>query len=196
MTRIIQAAALAVAALAATSAGANAVERTIELRDLTTPLVPTDHYRGDREFGGNGPRMTVDTQLAIIQGGKAIAVYISFDAVETGGDRSSVRGNWTKVIWRSRAGERVTRILQRERETVSGVSGAGLDPMRPQPVGGPKRVDGGMLNPLVSSSGGYLNAVYAVGDTTGDDISTDNDGHGDTAIHVIDFGRLRVETDR
>jgi hypothetical protein len=196
MTTIIRAAVLAGAALAATIAGASAVERTIDLRDIKGPFVPTDNYRGDREFGGNGPRMTVDTQLAIIQGGRAIAVYISFDAVETGGDRSSVRGNWTKVIWRSRAGERVTRILQRERETVTGISRAGADPMRPQPVGGQKQVDGAVLNQLVSATGGYLNSVYAVGDTTGDDISTDNDAHGDTAIYFIDFGQLRVETDR
>jgi hypothetical protein len=193
MLKTTQAILLAAATLAISSAGASAVERTIELRDLKSPLVPTDNYRGDREFGGNGPDMTITTQLAVIQEGRAIAAFISFNAVETGGDRSSVRGDWSKVIWRTRGGERVIRILSREREQVSGRSGAGRDPNRPYPVGGPPVEDGGLLNPLISTSGGYLNAVYAIGDTTGDDISTDNNAHGDTSIRYIDFGRLRVE---
>lgn len=184
---------IAAAAILSLSAGAQAVERMIDLRDIKTALVPLDHFSGDREFGGNGPLMTVNTQLAVIQNGRAIVAMISFEAVETGGDRSAVRGSFNKVVWRTRGGERVMRILSNASETVRKRSAPGRDPNRPYPVGGAPVEDGGHLNALISNTGGFLNAVYAVGDTTGDDISTDSNPHGDTSIRYIDFGRLRVD---
>jgi hypothetical protein len=195
MLKTIQTALLAAATLSALSVGAHAVERTIDLKDIKGPLVPIDHYRGDREFGGNGPYMRVETQLAIIQDGRAIAAYISFDARERGGDYSSVRGNWTKVIWRTRDGARVRRILSKERESVAGESrdGGGFSMEargadRHQGRGGPMNI--------LSKDYGYLRGAQVVGDTDGDDISTDLDPRGDTAIYLVDFGQLRVEMDR
>ena len=185
---------LAVATLTTLTAGAQAVERTITLNDIKGPLVPTDHYNGDREFGGNGPYMTVEAQLAIMNGGKTIAAYITFEALERGGDYSRVRGNWTRVVWRSRDGTRVTRIISRERDRVAGESksGGGFSAA----ATGAARYDyGGPLNHL-SKSHGFLRGAKVVGDTDGDDISTDSDPRGDTAIYLIDFGTLKVETDR
>ncbi len=191
MLKTIYTVLLATAALATLSAGASAVE-TIDLKNIKGPLVPTDHYRGDREFGGNGPYMAVESQLAISHGGKSIIAYITFDAKEGGGDHSSVRGNWTKVIWRSRDGRRVTRIVSNERDRVAGYSqdGGGFS-MR---ASGASRY-GGPLNHLTKEYG-YLRGAKVVGDTDGDDISTDNDPRGDTAIYLIEFGELQVEMDR
>ena len=194
MFKTLAAAGLVAATLTALSGSAFAVERTIDLKDIRGPLVPTDHYKGDREFGGNGPYMSIDTRLVITHGGRAIAAYVNFDARERGGDYSSVRGKWAKIVWRSRDGSRVRRILSNRSERIAGESrdGGGFD-MR---ATGASRYDyGGPLNHLTKQYG-YLVGAKVVGDTDGDDISTDNDPRGDTAIYLVELGAIKVDMDR
>ena len=140
--------------------------------------------------------MAIESRLAIVNGGRAIAAYITFDAKEAGGDHSSVRGNWTKVVWRSRDGSRVRRIVSKEHERIADYSKPGRGFEIDMRATGASRYDyGGPLNHLTKSYG-YLVGAKVVGDTDGDDISDDRDPRGDTAIYLIEFGEVRVELER
>lgn len=80
--------------------------KEIILRSLSTPRFRPPHTSGDREFGGNGPEVTVRVRLEIRDGRRLDAtVYMS--GVETGGDGTAVEGTQTSTVWRAPAGWRI-----------------------------------------------------------------------------------------
>ena len=187
------------ALVAATESHAGSVN--LDLKDIFTPLVPTSNPRGDREFGGNGPRIIIDVELRPAWEGKAIFAHVRMNATELGGDGSTTNGTWTYPVWRQGASSSwcVRRVLGNTSQRIEFVSSAGDDPFAAQPGGLPrgvvKKEDGGYVVRL-HQRGGFVDYVDVIGDTTGDDISTDDNPHGDTSIRYIKLGNVMVDAVR
>lgn len=177
----------------------HAVTRDLNLSDVTRPLVPTGNPRGDREFGGNGPRITIRITLGRSRSGRAIIADVRMTAVELGGDRSTAVGRFRRTVWRSspRQPWRITRLFPPRSTSITHVSRRGRDPMRAQPGGkslGTLRMeDGGYVVRVRPRGGSFVEYIDLLGDTSGDDISTDSNGHGDTSIKYIKFGTIRAD---
>lgn len=179
--------------LAATAARAE----VISLRDITTPIVPTSNPVGDREFGGNGPRMTVGVDLSIERGGRAIFANVTFTAVELGGDGSRTEiGPVPIMVWRWED-EPCPQLVQ----TINTQSFALLSHDSSPGCGfgcatiarpGTTEEDGGLIVTLPPQNPGPVSSITLLGDTSGDDISTDNNPHGDTSIRAIRFNPIDV----
>lgn len=180
-----------VAGLAATAASAQD-RGTLTLRDITTPLVPTELLRGDREFGGNGPDLGTSIRLSIGRGGRAIFANIEFSARETGGDGSHTRLSRSIEVWRWQPSDGA-RFVQ-----------AIHHPNWSQTIRSPQTCgtcltteDGARLVSLNIDAPYAVRLVRMIGDTHGDDISTDNNAHGDTSLRGIYFRPVLVTfTDR
>ena len=69
-----------------------------------------DHTGGDREFYGNGPRMTVTSRLTLSGDGRRILADITGEAEETGGDTRAA-GRWPgETIWQAPPGWRIDAV--------------------------------------------------------------------------------------
>ena len=166
---------------------------TITLRHITTPIVPTSNPTGDRDFGGNGPRMTVGVELSIERGSRADFAHVPFSARELGGDGSFTQIGPVPVLvwrWEDESCLRLVEAINSQTFTVlshdSG-SGCGFGCAR---IGA--QADGGALVTVVPRDPGPIVDVTLHGDTSGDDISTDDDPHGDTSIRAIRFRPIDV----
>ncbi|MBF9031912.1 hypothetical protein HKCCE3408_16045 [Rhodobacterales bacterium HKCCE3408] len=173
------------------SAAPAAAERiNIDLQPITQAIVPQAVLAGDREFGGNGPRMVLETRLVPVRGGTAIEAHVTFRAEETGGD-----GSFTRIspppfeVWRSARGERVEFVVGNANARVEWLSGPGCGPIGCA-ILGPSE-DGGRIT--TQPGMGYIRDITYLGDTMGDDISSDNNPHGDTSIRTIRFHPITVE---
>lgn len=157
----------------------------LTLPRISDPIVPTASLRGDREFGGNGPDLTVQVELRVGQRGRAIYADVTFWAEETGGDESATSVTEHFQVWRWRPGDRLVQSIDapvfrhtvRSNETCGMCAGA---------------VDGAFPTVMRGGPYGIIDTVRMIGDTMGDDISTDQDPHGDTAIHSISFRPVLV----
>ncbi|MEO1138902.1 MAG: hypothetical protein AAFW87_05540 [Pseudomonadota bacterium] len=168
---------------------------TIDLRDLTNDIVPTSARPGaDRDFDGNGPIMSLGTELTIGRGGRAVFVSVIFSAREDGGDgtATSIRTRPMEVWrWKPEDGPRfVSRIITDPIATTRLRAVPGCGPIGCGTIGPAE--DGGLIL-TQSDLPGYLNAVTYLSDTLGDDISTDQNPHGDTSIRNISFDAITVE---
>ncbi len=184
-------AALALGAVALSASGVQA--DMITLRDITTPIVPTSNPTGDRDFDGNGPRMTVGVELSIERGGRAIFAHVSFSARELGGDGSFTQvGPVPVLVWRWEDDSCLRLVEAINSQTFSVLShdsgpGCGFGCAR---IGAQE--DGGALVTIVPQDPGPVVDVTLLGDTNGDDISTDDNAHGDTSIRAIRFRQIDV----
>lgn len=69
-----------------------------------------DHTGGDREFFGNGPRMTATSRLSLSGDGRRIIAEITGSAEETGGDTRAA-GRWSgETIWEAPPGWRIDAV--------------------------------------------------------------------------------------
>lgn len=83
---------------------------TITLHQQHTDFHILPHTGGDREFYGNGPRMTVTSRLTLSRDGRRILADISGDASETGGD-TRASGSWTgETLWEAPPGWRIDAV--------------------------------------------------------------------------------------
>lgn len=186
-------------ALAVTSPAIAQDTGMIQLRDLTADIVPTSARAGaDRDFDGNGPIMVLGTELTIGRGGRAIFASVLFSAREDGGDGTATSIRTRPVMvwrWQPSDGARfVSRILTDPIATTRLRAVPGCAPIGCATIGPAE--DGGLIL-TQRDLPGYLESVTYLSDTTGDDISTDQDPHGDTSIRNISFDDIRVEfTDR
>lgn len=186
---------LAAATLAGTIGFGAAPARAelISLTDINQPIVPTILYAGDREFGGNGPLMVVGVELAIGRGGRAIFANVSFSARETGGDGSHTAiGPVSFLVWKwkpSDGANFVHRINSPTRSILRHVSAPGCT-FGCGFIG--EAEDGGLIVTVPVTTGGPVRDIRLLGDTAGDDISTDTNPHGDTSIRRIRFNRIDV----
>lgn len=148
-------------------------------------LCPFNLQNGDREFGGNGPRIWGSITLRVSPNGSTIQAVIDFNARETGGDGSEVRGNWTIDIGEpAPPGLRYERILSPATSNFDQVlRGGGRNEMF-------EGCDGG--EHVITFSGGPASRMVVVGDTGGGDISHDADCNCDTRIVRIEFNPIQV----
>ena len=88
---------------------------TVKLSDIQKPLVPNELLGGDREFGGNGPRVDSSVTLAISGDQRSIVAKIRFHAKETKSDWSETRGSWDRVVYTAPGGKKIAKISQKEK---------------------------------------------------------------------------------
>ena len=195
MKHAIRTAALGLATVLGLAAEARAQEiGTIALRDITTPIVPTEvQGRGDRDFDG-APIMTLGVELFPGRNGRAVFARVIFAAREDGDDgtATSIRTEPVEVWrWTPSDGARfVARIAQDPVVTTRLRGAPGCAPIGCAMIGPSE--DGGMILSQRNLPG-FLGSVTYLSDTLGDDISTDDNPHGDTSIRRIAFDDLRVE---
>ncbi len=151
----------------------------------TATLCPSKHVGGDLDFGGNGPRVTGRAELKISPDGTSIQAVISFNAKETVSDWSEVSGTWTVTVGEpAPAGMKYTRINSPTISTFDRVlSGGG----RNEAFEG---CDGG--EHIITPASGPIATLVVVGDTGGNDISTDDNCNCDTRIVRIEWKPLSV----
>ncbi len=83
----------------------------ITLEDITEWLCPQGNPKGDREFGGHGPRVKCEVKLQISASGHSLQANITFWAQETEPDFSTATGEWTVKVYDAPYGKRITRII-------------------------------------------------------------------------------------
>lgn len=191
MTRILKvlAAALMLATVAAPGQTQETTRGQITLQNIYTPLVPTASLRGDREFGGNGPIMTVSVDLKVGRGGRAVFATVNFEAREDGGDGSLTRLEpRTFEVWRWKPSDGARFVASIDRPSWSAT-------VRSRPTCGAcaGAIDGAFPTVMTGRNPLYpISSVSLIGDTMGDDISTDQNPHGDTSIRAIVFNPVNV----
>jgi hypothetical protein len=83
----------------------------IALEDINDWLCPQNNPKGDREFGGHGPRVKCEVKLQIGADGHSLLANITFWAQETEPDFSTATGEWTRKVYDAPYGKRITRIV-------------------------------------------------------------------------------------
>ena len=165
------------------------------LRDITDPIIPRQaNADADRDFDGNGPDMAVVVHIGIARGGRAIFANVEFTASERGGDGSAAAtGSQTFELWRWQPadGARFVRRILTDNAAVA-ILPVPNDCRASCAITGPVE-DGAPLQVLTLSGNALVNQITYLGDTMGDDISTDDNPHGDTSIRRITFHDIRVE---
>lgn len=197
MRTVFPALALGAATILAAIAATTAHAEPIALRDIVTPIVPTAVLAGDREFGGNGPRITVGLELTIERGGRAIFATVIMSAVELGGDGSRTEIAPAPILvwrWEDEACPRlVERINTQSFALLSHDSAPGCG-FGCGTITGPGTTaeDGGFVVTVVPQNPGPVANMTLLGDTNGDDISTDSNPHGDTSLRAVRFNPIDV----
>lgn len=84
--------------------------QTITLHGQHSAFHVLDHTGGDREFYGNGPRMSATSRLSLSDDGRRILAEITGSAEEVRGDTRAV-GRWLgETIWEAPAGWRIDAV--------------------------------------------------------------------------------------
>jgi hypothetical protein len=91
--------------------GATALETKINLENMEETLCPSKLERGDREFGGNGPKVKCEVKIRLANNGTEIWADISFWAQETKPDNSTTTGQWSKKVYDAPYGKKITKIV-------------------------------------------------------------------------------------
>ena len=95
---------------------------SVTLRNIDEQLVPTELVRGDREFGGNGPRIKSNVTLSVTGDKRRILATVYFNARETKSDWSETRGTWTRTVYTAPSTRRIESILGGSYSSVDFVS--------------------------------------------------------------------------
>ena len=161
----------------ATAAGSCAVRRVFQPPPIG-PLCPTRVIAGDREFGGHGPRINAEVSLDTT-GGTDVRAIIHFRAKETESDFSETSATWVVGITPFAFSEPMTiTALSDTTSSADFVSDpAGFE------VGSPGSSPAVQHPPVLG--GTLVQDFQIVGDTGGDDISTDDNCDQDTSIRVV-----------
>ena len=194
--RTAAAAMTAMLAVTAMPAAANEIV-TIDLMDIERAIVPTATNTGDRDFNGS-PTVIVGVELAVGQRGRAIFANVTMIA-----SRGRLRTSTTQqfMVWRWNPSEdirTVQRILARpvtvRFDELPRGCGFGCGRIVAAGAGSPE--DGGVVVTRNVAGRGMVRQVRVLGDTSGDDISTDANPHGDTSIRAIRFRPIQVQLSR
>lgn len=152
-------------------------------------LCPSRNTRGDREFNGNGPLIDMTITLSLQNYNTEIWANINFKATETKSDWSEVQGNWDFRVYASPDGRRIKDIVMDKITYINQTLNSSAGPQLIFNLNKTNRnyiesLDRGFWSPVLN--------VKMVGDTGGDDISTDNNCDDDTRIEEINFRQLYV----
>lgn len=85
-------------------------QEKIKLEDIDEWLCPNRLERGDREFGGHGPKVKSEVKLRLANNGTEIWADITFSAVETVQDFSTTSGKWSKKVFDVPYGKKIASI--------------------------------------------------------------------------------------
>ncbi|MFN4147170.1 MAG: hypothetical protein ACK4GN_15190, partial [Runella sp.] len=192
-------------------------QQTIQLEDFNEWLCPSQLLRGDREFGGNGPKVKCEVKLRIGDNGSSLIADFYLWAQETKHDWSTTEGRWTRKVYEAPYGKRITKILSATASRTQFISPAagfqflvpGADvqsAMRtffdgsvienaifaahgiPNPGAANRAAISGLVSTYMqgntvvkipATEGTLVKFFHIVGDTGGDDISTDDNCNDD-----------------
>jgi hypothetical protein len=85
-------------------------QEKIKLEDIDEWLCPNRLERGDREFGGHGPKVKSEVKLRLANNGTEIWADITFSAVESVQDFSTTSGKWSKKVFDVPYGKKIASI--------------------------------------------------------------------------------------
>ncbi|MEO8405466.1 MAG: hypothetical protein ABI480_12750 [Chitinophagaceae bacterium] len=152
------------------------------------PYCPKKLLGGDREFGGHGPEIWSWVKLRI--SGNTIVADVYMHARETVSDWSETEGNWSKIIYTAPAGYQIASIGSGQYSEVHYISKPGVNAFSPTglltAIGGQKGTD------VPFKDDGLVARWNIVGDTGGDDISTDDNPNDDTQV-AIQLNPMKVK---
>lgn len=152
---------------------------------LIKNLCPTKLIRGDREFGGNGPRVTGSVYL--VTNRNMLQAQIKFSAKETKADWSHVTGEWTKTLFSLPINWKVNKILSPHDNTYFDYTTSAI------PSQGYQFVDNGFRQGTLGiQKNGIAKRIRFVGDTGGNDISDNNECSDDTRIVFIEIKSINL----
>lgn len=175
------------------------------------PKCPSTLLRGDREFDGHGPCISVGANAEITPDGMGIQARISITAIECydngnpQSDFSETRAEWVCPVFQAPAGRRIRRIIDNPYSVVHfrSLPGGGqfigpwIDPwargVEESPTPGIYAFENNSNTAYRVSSGGWVEYFEVVGDTGGADISTDADCGDDLRLFAMRFRTLRIE---
>ncbi len=109
----------ALAAIALTSPGAQAVQEVVHLRNIEQPLVPIRVLEGDREFGGNGPDIVTRLTLEVDPSRTQVLANVFFRARETKPDWSTTEATWRVPVFHTMPGQTINGIADESASSVS-----------------------------------------------------------------------------
>ncbi|HMU46752.1 MAG TPA: hypothetical protein PKC72_10315 [Chitinophagaceae bacterium] len=156
------------------------------------PYCPKKLLGGDREFGGHGPEIWAWTKLRIVSE-KYIYADVYLHARETVSDWSETEGTWSKLLYTAPDGYKIKEILSGTYSEVHYVSKPGVSAFSPrglaQALGGAKGTD------VPFKDDGLVSRWNIVGDTGGDDISTDDNCNDDTQV-AVQLNTMKIKLSR
>lgn len=156
----------------------------IFLNSISQTLCPKTLIGGDREFNGNGPRIVTRIALNVVNGNQ-IEAEIRFTATETVSDYSQVIETFRRIVFTAPRGRRISQILSTNETTIDFVSpSAGAQFIGP--------VGDSSNTVSVTEPTNFIRRMRIVGDTGGNDISTDDDCNDDTRIENISFFPIKI----
>jgi hypothetical protein len=154
------------------------------LNDINEILCPQTVTRGDREFNGNGPRIQTNVTLQI-RNNIEIWAIINFTATETVSDFSTTNAVFERRIFTSPNNRTIAQIITPATTNVDFITpSAGMQIIGP--------VGESSNTVTVTEPMNFIRSMSVVGDTGGDDISTDNDCTDDTRIERISFFPIKI----
>lgn len=86
------------------------VTTEIKLEDITEWLCQSKLVRGDREFGGHGPKVKSEVKIRLAANGKEIWADVTLWAQETVHDFSTTEGKWSKKVYDVPYGKTISKI--------------------------------------------------------------------------------------
>jgi hypothetical protein len=152
-------------------------------------LCPSRNTKGDREFNGNGPKINLVITLSTQNNETEIWANINFKATETKSDWSTVEGIWDFRVFTSPDGRKIKDIIMDKVTYFDQTLSTGVGP---QLIFDNNKTNNNYIDSLDKGVWSPVLNVKLVGDTGGDDISTDNNCDDDTRIEEINFRSLSV----
>ncbi len=145
------------------------------------PYCPNKLLGGDREFNGHGPEIYAWIKLNIVNK-RMVEAEVFMHARETVADWSETQGTWKKILYTAPAGYEITGIVSGKYSEVKYISRPGVNAFSPA----------GLVQALGNVHGanvpfkddGLVTRWNIVGDTGGDDISTDDNCNDDAQVAI------------
>lgn len=152
-------------------------------------LCPTTLTRGDREFNGNGPKVSGSVNVAIAnrEGRTQIVALVEFKAEETKDDWSTVENDFIESLLTNPTAWRAKRIVSPSSKLSSFEKTFGRNKRSLLTIT-PNSMSGSDI-----STNGPLKNILIRGDTGGNDISDNSECSDDARIERMAFNTLEVE---
>jgi hypothetical protein len=153
-----------------------------------TPICPTALLHGDRDYNGfdildainntkTNPTTTLNINLTISENKKEIWARVKLNVKEEKKDRSETEGTWNYKVYTAPDGKLLSEIIS-DKDFYMQLQG---------------NIDRKTFYNQTTWNNDFIDYCVVIGDTMGDDISTDNNCSDDTRIEKIIFKPLYVK---